>query len=94
MRDPNTDEPDQGQLFDPDAALWTPGIDYVAGWRDAHQAAAELRRALAALGDTATLIYRADTTPTGGGLLHLSLPAALVCKLARAVNGDLCAPGD
>ncbi|MQS06107.1 hypothetical protein [Streptomyces alkaliphilus] len=67
----------------PDGWVWSPGVDYVAGWRDAHDAAAELSRALVALGHTAPLPYRADAAPDGTGLLHLTIPASLARHLAQ-----------
>lgn len=35
-----------GGDFDPTTILWLPGIDYVRGWREATDAAAELLTAL------------------------------------------------
>lgn len=49
MYDPREHDP-AGESFDPDATLWTPGIDYVAGWRDAEGAGRELADALRAAG--------------------------------------------
>jgi hypothetical protein len=80
---PAPDEtPPDADDFDPDTLLWSPGVDYVAGWRDATNAAAELRAALETVGiDTTTLKTRTDTTPDGTGLLHLTLPASTARQL-------------
>lgn len=73
---PAPDElPFDGDDFDPDSMLWSPGVDYVGGWRDATDAAAELLAALSAVGiDTTTITARATTTARGQGLVRLTIP--------------------
>jgi hypothetical protein len=71
-----------GDDFDPTTMLWSPGIDYVGGWRDATDAAAELLAALRDAGiDTTTITARADTSSDGTGLVRLALPAAAARQL-------------
>jgi hypothetical protein len=80
---PTPDEPAFDSAdFDPAAMLWTPGIEYVHGWREATDAAAALLDALTAVGiDTSTITARADASPDGVGLLRLTLPAATARQL-------------
>ncbi|MGW7485837.1 hypothetical protein [Streptomyces sp. NPDC054786] len=61
-----------GEDLDPDAVLWVRGVDYLAGWRDAMQAAAELGDALVAAGvDTAGIKLRAAAVSDGSGVVRL-----------------------
>ncbi|WP_405891372.1 hypothetical protein OG612_06270 [Streptomyces sp. NBC_01527] len=69
--------------LDPDAALWVRGVDYLAGWRDATQAATELDNALTAIGiDTTGSKLRATASADGSALVKLELSAAIVRKIA------------
>lgn len=34
----------------PDAVMWVRGVDYLSGWRDAQEAAAELKEGLTTVG--------------------------------------------
>ncbi|MGW5350522.1 hypothetical protein ACWERV_08385 [Streptomyces sp. NPDC004031] len=85
---PPTDHPAcDGDDFDPTTMLWSPGIDYVGGWREATDAAAELLAALRDAGiDTTTITARADTSSDGTGLICLALPAAAARQLAALAN--------
>lgn len=81
---PGPDElPFEDDDFDPDALLWSPGIDYVGGWRDATEAASELSEALEAVGiDLSTAAMRADASPTGAGVLRITLSPPTARRLA------------
>ncbi|WP_406381512.1 hypothetical protein [Streptomyces sp. NBC_01618] len=69
--------------LDPDAALWVRGVDYLAGWRDATQAAAELGNALTAVGiDTTGSKLRATANTDGSALVKIELSAAIVREIA------------
>ncbi|GCD46786.1 hypothetical protein [Streptomyces paromomycinus] len=61
--------------FDPDETVWVRGVDYVAGWREAHDAGAALSEALAAAGiDVASVRAQAHARPDGSGEVTLKLP--------------------
>ncbi|MFE2092884.1 hypothetical protein ACWD4L_34435 [Streptomyces sp. NPDC002596] len=69
--------------LDPDAALWVRGVDYLAGWQDATQAATELSNALTAAGiDTSESKLRATAGADGSALVKLELSATTVRKIA------------
>ncbi|WP_406421675.1 hypothetical protein OH809_16480 [Streptomyces sp. NBC_00873] len=69
--------------LDPDAALWVRGADYLAGWRDATQAATELSNALTAVGiETTGSKLRATASADGSALVKLELSAATVREIA------------
>ncbi|MEV5126915.1 hypothetical protein AB0K49_29605 [Streptomyces decoyicus] len=72
-----------GEDLDPDAVLWVRGVDYLAGWRAATQAAAELGDALMAAGvDTAGVKLRATAAFDGSGVVRLELSAAAAREVA------------
>ncbi|MEV6422663.1 hypothetical protein [Streptomyces sp. NPDC051662] len=79
------------------AMLWARGVDYLTGWRDATQAAAELGDALTAAGvDTSGTKLRAATDPNGSGVVRLELSAATareVAMLARVTAARWCEAG-
>ncbi|MEI5135089.1 hypothetical protein RB199_26485 [Streptomyces libani] len=78
-----------GEDLDPDAVLWVRGVDYLAGWRDATQAAAELGDALAAAGlDTAEAKLRAAAVTDGSGVVRLELTAAAAREVAMRARVD------
>ncbi|MBT2387471.1 hypothetical protein [Streptomyces sp. ISL-11] len=84
------DEAFEVEEFDPDAVLWVRGVDYVAGWREATDTAAELREALAVAGvDASGVRLRASSASDGSGVvrLELSVPAARVMAAAVARFG-------
>ncbi|WP_371665284.1 hypothetical protein OG306_12490 [Streptomyces sp. NBC_01241] len=69
--------------LDPDAALWVRGVDYLAGWQDATQAATELGNALTAAGiDTTGSKLRATASADGSALVKLELSAAAAREIA------------
>lgn len=87
QHDPIGPASESGEL-DPDGWLWVRGVDYVAGWRDATNAAADLTDALSSVGiDTTELAPRADTDADGSGILHLRLPALAAQEVARLLRG-------
>ncbi|MEU9013437.1 hypothetical protein AB0D12_27485 [Streptomyces sp. NPDC048479] len=88
MHDPE-DASYESEPFDPDDVVWVRGVDYVAGWRDAADAGAELADVLESAGfDTAGLNWQARTNADGTGMVRLVLSAAAahdVAALVRAV---------
>jgi hypothetical protein len=86
MHDPEETSFTQGQI-DPDAVLWVRGVDYLAGWRQAQDAAADLTEALeiAGLPHAATTV-RADTTADGSALVRLACTPMEVRTLVRLMS--------
>jgi hypothetical protein len=77
------------EALDPDGWMWARGVDYVAGWRSAKDAAAELAAAMAEAGiDTSGMTSRADTAADGSGILRLSLPADAARALAEVARAE------
>ncbi|MCC9739721.1 hypothetical protein [Streptomyces sp. MNU89] len=76
-------DPDfSGEGLDPDGWVWVRSVDYVAGWRSATDAAAELIAAMAEAGvDTSGFESRADAAPDGSGIVRLAIPV----EAARAI---------
>ncbi|MER5782896.1 hypothetical protein ABT104_14415 [Streptomyces mobaraensis] len=75
-----------GAEFDPDAVVWVRGVDYVAGWREAREAAAELEAALAAVGVEVQGASAAQTRGDGSGVVRLVWSAATVRAVARLIR--------
>jgi hypothetical protein len=76
-----------GDFEDLGRALWVPGVDYVGGWRDAVDAAAELASALAAAcpdAEEATAV--AQSAPDSSGIVQLRLPPATARVLAELIR--------
>lgn len=66
-----------------DVGLWSPGVDYLAGWRQARVAADRLNRALLAAGFTLSeLRASATTTGDGRGVVRLAGWPVVVDRLA------------
>ncbi|MFE1765780.1 hypothetical protein ACFW81_16400 [Streptomyces angustmyceticus] len=81
--DPNLDD----EAPEPDGWLWVRGVDYVAGWRSAVDAATELKGAMDEAGiDTTGVMSTASTTTDGSGVLQLSLPVEAALALATEVE--------
>jgi hypothetical protein len=85
--------------LDPDEWLWLPGVDYVAGWREAHGAAETLNLALFAVGlDREHARATANTRADGQGVVRLKATAYGACRLAqllaRAVEGGYADAGE
>ncbi|MBU3871041.1 hypothetical protein KN815_45445 [Streptomyces sp. 4503] len=78
---------------DLDAVLWIRGVDYLSGWRDAREAAAELGDALRLVGvESAGVRLRAASDADGTGVVRLELSAAAareVALLARVTAARL-----
>ncbi|GES32979.1 hypothetical protein AB0G60_32745 [Streptomyces angustmyceticus] len=76
-----------GEDLDPDAVLWVRGVDYLAGWRDATQAVAQLGDALTTAGvDTTESKLRAIAASDGSGGVRLELSAAVARDVAMRVR--------
>ncbi|MFI1155871.1 hypothetical protein [Streptomyces sioyaensis] len=83
--DPNFDE----EALEPDGWMWVRGVDYVAGWRSAVDAATELKGAMDEAGiDTAQVRSTAGTTTDGAGVLRVSLPVEAALALANAAREE------
>ncbi|MEU6327431.1 hypothetical protein ABZ851_09115 [Streptomyces sp. NPDC047049] len=83
--DPNFD----GEALEPDGWMWVRGVDYVAGWRSAVDAATELKGAMDEAGiDTTVVMSMASTTTDVSGVLPLSLPVEAVLALANAAREE------
>ncbi|MFC8826761.1 hypothetical protein ACFT9I_15615 [Streptomyces sp. NPDC057137] len=69
--------------LDPDAVLWVRGVNYLAGWRDASQALAELTDVLPSAGiDTTGAQLRASTGADGSGQVRLELTPSATREIA------------
>ncbi len=76
-----------GSKFDPDAVVWVRGVDYVGGWREARDAATELRAALAAAGvETDDSSASAQTRADGSGVVRLVWPTDTVRAVVELVR--------
>ncbi|GAA5614334.1 hypothetical protein CP981_24740 [Streptomyces platensis] len=83
--DPNFND----EALEPDGWMWVRGVDYVAGWRSAVDAATELKGAMDEAGiDTTEVMSTASTTTDGSGVLRLSLPVQAALALANAARED------
>ncbi|WP_406219751.1 hypothetical protein [Streptomyces decoyicus] len=83
--DPNFDD----EALEPDGWMWVRGVDYVAGWRSAVDAATELKGAMDDAGiDTTEVMSTASTTTDGSGVLRLSLPVEAALALANAAREE------
>ncbi|MEV0368277.1 hypothetical protein AB0I10_00320 [Streptomyces sp. NPDC050636] len=77
----------EGGDFEPEATLWVRGVDYVAGYRDASVAGAELAEALEAVGmDTSDVTVCAHAGPDGSGLVRVALSPTAVRQVAALVR--------
>ncbi|GGX97760.1 hypothetical protein [Streptomyces hiroshimensis] len=75
--------------FDPDDVLWVRGVDYVAGWREATDAAADLAAALTAAGvPLEGTKATARTAPDGSGVVRLMWSVETVRAVVELVRGD------
>jgi hypothetical protein len=76
-----------GEFEDLGRALWVPGVDYIGGWREAADVAAELVSALAtAYPDEEEVTAVAQSAPDGSGIVHLRLPPATTRALAELIR--------
>ncbi|MFC8126443.1 hypothetical protein [Streptomyces sp. NPDC057302] len=75
-----------------DFGLWVPGVDYLAGWREAREAADRLNRAFLGAGlELSQVRAVASTNEDGRGLVRMAGSPDAVERLASflemAVNG-------
>ncbi|MFF8353092.1 hypothetical protein ACF063_06545 [Streptomyces chartreusis] len=76
-----------------DSVLWVPGVDYIAGWREAREAADCLNRALLSVGLELSVVRAvASTTEEGRGVVRLTGWPDAVERLARLLESH--ADGD
>ncbi|MFE4408987.1 hypothetical protein [Streptomyces sp. NPDC056821] len=67
--------------------LWVPGVDYVAGWREAREGADRLNRALLGAGFELSAVRAvASTGEDGRGLVRLAAWPDAVDRLARLLE--------
>ena len=72
--------------FDLDEALWLPGIDYVAGWREAQDACDALVAALSEVWpDTERATATALSAADGSGMVRLRISSAAARALADLI---------
>ncbi|OAR24989.1 hypothetical protein A8W25_19215 [Streptomyces sp. ERV7] len=77
-----------------DGGLWSPGVDYLAGWREARVAADRLNRVLLAAGfQLSELRASASTTGDGCGVVRLAGWPTVVERLARCLELAARNPG-
>ncbi|WP_329404499.1 hypothetical protein [Streptomyces melanogenes] len=70
-----------------EGGLWSPGVDYLAGWREAREAADRLNRVLLAAGfELSELRASATTTGDGHGVVRLAGWPTVVERLARRLE--------
>ncbi|MFI8233470.1 hypothetical protein ACIGDI_32055 [Streptomyces sp. NPDC085900] len=70
-----------------DSGLWVSGIDYIAGWRDAREAADRLNRALLGAGfELSTVRAVASTGEDGRGVVRLAGWPDAVRRLAEVLD--------
>ncbi|GAA2446778.1 hypothetical protein [Streptomyces glaucus] len=70
-----------------DAVLWTPGVDYIGGWREAREAADRLNRALLDVGfELSTMRAVASTDDKGRGVVRLAGWPDAVNRLAALLE--------
>lgn len=73
--------------FDVDEALWVPVVNYVAAWREAKDAGAELAAALSATWpDAADATAVAQSSADGSGVVSVRLSATTARALAELVR--------
>ncbi|MEV0225867.1 hypothetical protein [Streptomyces sp. NPDC050704] len=74
-----------------DCGLWVPGVDYMAGWRHAREAADRLNRALLSAGfELSDVRAVASTNEDGRGVVRMAGWPDAVMRLAQRLE----APGD
>lgn len=76
-----------------DFGFWTPGVDYMAGWREARESADRLNRALLSVGFELSVVRAvASTNEDGQGVVRLAAwPGAmerLAALLEARADGD------
>ncbi|MCF3130239.1 hypothetical protein [Streptomyces olivochromogenes] len=72
-----------------DSGLWVSGVDYIAGWREAHEAADRLNRALLAVGFELSAVRAVASADEGGrGVVRLAGRTGAVERLTRLLEGS------
>ncbi|MFF4703492.1 hypothetical protein ACWC4D_12530 [Streptomyces sp. NPDC001288] len=67
--------------------FWAPGVDYIAGWREARESADRLNRALLAVGFELSAVRAvAATNEEGQGVVRLAGWPAAVERLAQLLE--------
>ncbi|MBB5109051.1 hypothetical protein [Streptomyces spectabilis] len=79
-------------IVDGDFGMWVPGVDYLAGWREAREVADRLNRAFLGAGFELSEVRCVASTDEGGrGLVRLAGSPSAVARLAglleSAVSG-------
>lgn len=70
-----------------DSGLWVSGVDYIAGWREAREAADRLNRALLGLGFELSAVRAvASTDEDGRGVVRLAGWPDVVERLAALLE--------
>ncbi|MEU5090289.1 MULTISPECIES: hypothetical protein [unclassified Streptomyces] len=70
-----------------DGVLWTPGVDYIAGWRGARESADRLNRALIGAGfELSSVRAVASTDEAGRGVVRLAGRPDAVDRLAALLE--------
>ncbi|WP_189311242.1 hypothetical protein [Streptomyces brasiliensis] len=70
-----------------DSSLWVSGVDYIAGWREAREAADRLNRALLGAGfELSALRAVASTNEDGRGVVRLAGWPGAVERLAQLLE--------
>ncbi|MFJ8199088.1 hypothetical protein [Streptomyces sp. NPDC096152] len=70
-----------------DAVLWTPGVDYIAGWRGARESADRLNRALLGVGFELSAVRAVGSTDERGrGVVRLAGRPDTVDRLAALLE--------
>ncbi|MFE5036459.1 hypothetical protein [Streptomyces sp. NPDC056683] len=76
-----------------DFGFWAPGVDYIAGWREARESADRLNRALLSMGFELSAVRAvASTNEDGQGVVRLAGWPGAVDRLAALL--EMRADGD
>ncbi|MGW3663535.1 hypothetical protein [Streptomyces sp. NPDC005141] len=68
--------------------MWVPGVDYIAGWREARGAADRLNRALLGAGFELSQVRAvASTNESGRGVVRVAGRLDAVDRLSRLLEG-------
>ncbi|MFD9488128.1 hypothetical protein [Streptomyces sp. NPDC059991] len=77
-----------------DVGLWSPGVDYLSGWREARKAADRLNRALLAAGfELSQLRATAATAGDGRGVVRVAGWPVAVDRLAALLEAAAARDG-
>ncbi|MBK6017712.1 hypothetical protein [Streptomyces sp. MBT53] len=77
-----------GDVAGADFGLWVSGVDYIAGWRGAHESADQLNRAFLGVGfELSELRAVASTNEEGRGVVRVTGWSGAVNRLAGLLEG-------